>query len=77
LTSQVGESIWNELGLVVIGFFLIQIIYGAIVFHSIDAESLLQIPHFYRPKGEYRAELVVIILKVLVVSAPGGYWERH
>jgi hypothetical protein len=28
LPSRVGESIWNELGLVVIGFILIQAIYS-------------------------------------------------
>jgi hypothetical protein len=70
LPSRVGESIWNELGLVVIGFILIQAIYSVIAFHPIDAESLVKIPHFFRPTGQYRLAIVVILLKVLVVSAP-------
>jgi hypothetical protein len=70
LPSRVGESIWNELGLVVIGFILIQLIYIVIVSHQIDVDRLLQIPHFYRPKGDYRVKVVEIIFKVLEVSAP-------
>jgi hypothetical protein len=70
LSNQGSESIWNELGLVVIGFILIQVIYGAIIFHEIEVSSLLDIPHFYRPKGQYRLEIVELILKVLLVSAP-------
>jgi hypothetical protein len=70
LPNHVGESIWNELGLVVIGFILIQLIYIVIISHQIDVDRLLEIPHFYRPKGQYRLAIVVITLKVLIVSAP-------
>jgi hypothetical protein len=70
LTNKGGESIWNELGLLVIGFILIQVIYSAIVFHEIEVSSLFDIPHFYRPTGKSRVEVVEIILEVLVVSAP-------
>lgn len=70
MPNHVGESTWNDLGLVAIGFILIQVVYGAIVSHQIDAGLLLDIPDFYKPKGVQRAEIVIIILKVLVVSAP-------
>jgi hypothetical protein len=70
LPNHVGDSTWNDLGLVVIGFILIQVIYSAVVSHQIDAGSLLDIPDFYRREGAQRAKIVIIILKVLVVSAP-------
>jgi hypothetical protein len=67
---EIGKSTWNDLGLVVIGFILIQIINSAIVYHQIDANLWWDVPNFYRPKGLQRAEIAIIILKVLMVSAP-------
>jgi hypothetical protein len=67
---EVGKSTWNDLGLVVIGFILIELINSAIVYHRIDANLLWDVPNFYRPKGIHRAEIAIIIWQVLLVSAP-------
>ena len=67
---EIGKSTWNDLGLVVIGFILIAVINSVIVYHQIDSNLLFEIPKFYRPKGIDRAEIAIIILQVLLVSAP-------
>ncbi|HLK82152.1 MAG TPA: hypothetical protein VKT99_11745 [Xanthobacteraceae bacterium] len=67
---EIGKSTWNDLGLVVIGFILIQVVNSAIIHHQINVDLLLEVPDFYRPKGLQRAEIAIIILKVLAVSAP-------
>lgn len=67
---EIGQSTWNDLGLIVIGFILIQVVNIAIVYHQIDADLLRHVPDFYRPKGIHRADVAIIILQVLLVSAP-------